>query len=206
MNAQPSLLAKMRQQFDSALMITATSPDRPAILGGSFGPERLAEVLAYWRQRPQMPWRIWEYVHTITFADTPGAVEHLLRADLFGEGGHVALRRDGGCWLWHAVGPRDMAAPACLTSPDECADFWTSPQASAITLRRYEEIALLWGAKGPGANVWYDDRVGGAQLVYPQVQGERVRLRFWRFTEAGQTAFVWYRGLEDVAGEEQRDA
>jgi hypothetical protein len=62
---------------------------------------------------------------------------------------------------------------------------------------------LLWGeeivdqeTRKPTGR-WWEDRVAAAQLIYPaELKGRsRVQLDFWRFTENGQTAFVWYRKL-----------
>lgn len=175
----------------------------PTIIGGRFTANRLDGFLAVWRQRwDAMPWRIWEHVSEIEFkfANEPKALTYLQRAEVFGEGGHLSLRRDGNRWLWHYIGPPGQPAPAGFDRPPECEDFWA--EHPDVELRRYKEHVLLWGEgivdedKKPTGR-WWEDRVAAARLEYPpQLTGNaRVRLEFWRFTENGQTAFVWYRGL-----------
>jgi hypothetical protein len=44
---------------------------------------------------------------------------------------------------------------------------------------------------------WFDDRVAAANLAYPLKAKGRAYLHFWRYTDNGQTAFVWYRKLSD---------
>ena len=72
-----------------------TDADRPTILGGQFAADRLADFLKTWQSRwSQMPFRLWEHVSHIEFADAPGEPEFLQRAEIFGKGGHLSLRRD----------------------------------------------------------------------------------------------------------------
>ena len=179
----------------------AATNQRPVIVGGRFSHPRLEAFLSEWREQwGNMPWRIWEHVSAIAFADEPAQSEWLQRADIFGPGGHLSLRRDGERWLWHFIG-------AALPTPStefKSSDFWE--ENGDAVLRRYEESVILWGEKvdktktkaTADVKLWHDDRVGAALLEYPQMSGNsRVYLHYWRYSEAGQTAFVWYRGLGD---------
>ena len=181
-----------------------SGPNRLTILGGQFEPGRLAAFLAAWDKRwHTMPWRIWEHISEIGFTDEPVDPDLLQRGEVFGEGGHLSLRRDGNRWFWRYIGPADQPAPAGFEVAPECEDFWAAEQDKDVTFRCYEARALLWGqeiqdsARQP-TGVWWEDRVAAARLQYPaQLKGhERVYLKFWRFTEAGRVVFVWYRGLD----------
>lgn len=164
--------------------------ERPTILGGEFTAERLDDFLNLWRsRRDAMPYHIWEHISHIEFADEPEHPEFLQRAEIFGEGGHVSLRRDSNRWLWHYIG--NQASPAGFPS----VDFWQLHSHSQ--LRRYAESVILWSEKKENDNLWSDGRVAAAQLNYPVQSDGRVYLHFWRYTENGQTAFVWYRKLSD---------
>lgn len=175
-----------------------TEADRPTILGGQFTPQRLGAFLEAWHKRwATMPWRIWEHISHIEFADEPQEPEYLQRAEIFGEGGHLSLRRDANRWLWHYIGPAGQPLPNGFEKAPECEDFWAT-NASA-RLRRYSDQAILWGERKTGYDFWWEDRVAAANLIYPE-QGEgRVYLDFWRYTQDGQTVFVWYHGLRTVA-------
>lgn len=166
--------------------------ERPTILGGEFPAERLNDFLSAWQTRWEaMPYRIWEHISLIEFADEPKQPEFLQRAEIFGEGGHLSLRRDGNRWLWRYVG-ETVALPL-----DEfgVVDFWkTNP---GCQLRRYAESVILWSEKKGSDNLWSDGRVAAAHLNYPVTSNGRVYLHFWRYTENGQTAFVWHRKLSD---------
>jgi len=164
--------------------------DRPTILGGQFAADRLEEFLTAWQGRmDQMPFRLWEHISHIEFADEPQEPEYLQRAEVFGEGGHLSLRRDAAGWLWHYVGK----AVDLPLQEFGAVDFWTTyPDCK---LRRYSEVMILWGERKEGHDFWFDDRVAAARLAYPVDVSGRVYLHFWRYTEDGQTAFVWYRAL-----------
>ncbi len=164
--------------------------ERPTILGGQFAADLLAEFLTAWQGRmDQMPFRLWEHISHIEFADAPREPEFLQRAEIFGEGGHLSLRRDAAGWLWHYVGK----AVDLPLQEFGVADFWaTHPDCK---LRCYAESVILWSEKKENNNLWSDGRVAAAQLNYPADDGDRVYLHFWRYTEDGQTAFVWYRAL-----------
>jgi hypothetical protein len=169
-----------------------TDADRPTILGGQFAIDRLEDFLKIWQNRwSQMPFRLWEHVSHIEFADAPGEPEFLQRAEIFGKGGHLSLRRDAGRWLWHYVGEKIDASMNDFGAKD----FWAAHP--GCTLRRYEESVILWGERKKDHNLWFDDRAAAARLVYPVNANGRVYLHFWRYTENGQTAFVWYRELSN---------
>lgn len=173
------------------------APDSyPAVFGGGFAHARLADFLAVWRRRwTSMPWRIWEQISHIEFADEPQEPEHLLRAEVFGDGGHLSLRRDGNCWLWHYIGPVGQPAPQGFDQKPDC-ETWKAER--SIVLRCYHDQAILWGERKTGYDFWWEDRVAAAKLVYPKQNIGRVYLDFWRYTQDGQTVFVWYRNLSQV--------
>jgi hypothetical protein len=207
MSDKQTMLAAALHELQNAPVITANHAERLAIFGGQFAPTDLERFLDAWESCwDGMPWRVWEYVHGIEFTDDTANHKYLQRAEVFGTGGHLSLRRDGNRWLWHYIGPADQSAPTGFEHPDVCADFWTSPEGQTAQLRRYAEYALLWGAEIVDLQTeqptgrWWEDRVAGASLCYPdQLTGHsRVQLHFWHFTEGGKTAFVWYRGLEQA--------
>jgi hypothetical protein len=181
--------------------------ERPAILGGRFSAERLDAFLSAWRSRwGKMPWRIWEHVSHIdfSFSDEPAEPLYLQRAEIFGEGGHLSLRCDVRQWLWHYVGePIKLPLPG-FEGSEACRDFWSAHP--DCKLRCYEESVLLWGERKEGFDLWWDDRAAAARLIYPEQSAGRVHLDFLRFTENGQTAFVWYRNLRTVTPETRGDA
>lgn len=186
---------ELRKAMEQARLAEA---DRPTVLGGQFAPQRLDAFLAAWRERwATMPWQIWEHISHIEFSDKRQELEHLQRAEIFGEGGHLSLRRDANRWLWHYIGPTGQPSPEGFEQESECENFWTTnPTAS---LRRYSDRTILWGERKTGHDFWWEDRVAAANLIYPE-QGEgRVYLDFWRYTQDGQTVFVWYRRLSTVA-------
>jgi hypothetical protein len=189
----PELLTRMKEaRQDGAAPLT--------ILGGEFIDARLEAFLSAWRKRwDVMPWRIWEGVSTIELAAEAGAPGCLQRAEIFGSGGHLSLRRDGNRWLWHYVGLGGQPAPEGFEQPPECEKLVLPEDAG---LRRYRERVLLWGEEiggkeGKPSGRWWEDRVAAASLVYgPELAGKaRVCLDFWRYTLDGQTALVWYREL-----------
>ncbi len=159
-----------------------------SIWAGRCAEDQLQDFIRQW-PLDRMPYRIWEYASEIAFEwDTlPSNVALLERGRLFGEGGDLELRRDGGEFAWRFIGPAGVQPPT-----DRPADFWsTYPD---VTFYRRRETALLWGKRED--NRWHDDRVGAARLEYPAPAGwPRVQVEFWTFSRAGRVEFVWYTGL-----------
>jgi hypothetical protein len=173
----------------------------PTILGGQFTPDRLQDFLAVWRERwTAMNFRIWEHISHIEFADEPAEPAYLQRAEIFGEGGHLSLRQDSHRWRWHYIGPAGQPLPNGFDKAPECENFWIAN--SATVLRRYEDRAILWGERKKDHDFWWEDRVAAARLVYPKQREGRVYLDFWRYTQDGQTVFVWYRQLVSIPSED----
>ncbi|WP_298981582.1 type III-D CRISPR-associated protein Csx19 [Caldilinea sp.] len=187
-----------KQLYQKMEQAKLAQEERPAILGGEFPADRLNDFLSVWRARwSAMPYRIWEHISFIEFADEPKQPEFLQRAEIFGEGGHLSLRRDGNRWLWHYVGE----AVDLPLNGFGATDFW---KANPICqLRRYAESVILWGERKDNQDLWHEDRVAAANLAYPLSTNGRVYLHFWRYTENGQTAFVWYRQLSDQPPREE---
>lgn len=176
------------QLYKQMQQATLQTSERPAILGGEFAAGQLSDFLHTWQAHWQaMPYRIWEHVSHIEFADQPPDPTYLQRADIFGESGHLSLRRDAQRWLWHYIGQ-----PVTLNAfqPE---DFWQHHPNGQ--LRRYAESVMLWGDRKVTSSPWHDDRVAAANLTYPIDTTGCVYLHFWRYTEYGQTVFVQYREL-----------
>jgi hypothetical protein len=164
-----------------------------AIWGGECAETGLLAFLAAW-DLSEMPFRIWEYASRIDFqrGTLPDNISLLERGRLFGEGGDLTLRRGGPGFFWHFVGQSETYPPANYKAED----FWNSN--TDLTFHRWDETALLWGERKNGATRWLDDRVGRADLDYPvPEEWKRVQVRYWAFSHAGRTAFVWLRGLEE---------
>lgn len=174
---------------------------RPAILGGEFPAGQLNEFLDVWRARwDAMRYHVWEHISHIEFANDLIQPEFLQRAEVFGEGGRLSLRRDGGRWLWNYVGE---AVYLPLTGFG-ATDFWVANP--KCQLRRYAESVILWGERKDGQSRWFDDRVAAADLAYPLGTHGHAYLDFWRYTENGQTAFIWYRKLSDQPLSEEENS
>ena len=197
--------------FDELIQRLADAPVRTeedlSIWGGNFEARRLADFLKRWKlEEREMPWRIWEWVSRIVFQweTLPGNPKLLERGRLFGPGGDLSLRRDGDRFLWHFIGPAGVEPPVGF----EARSYWENRDRRP--LREREESVLLWGKwySYPGRR--WEDRVGGADLRYPKMLGEEwVWLDYRRYEDAGQTAFVWYRGLrgaEKTGGEGDEQA
>lgn len=185
------------QLYEEMKQAKLSDSDRPTVLGGEFAADRLDEFLNVWREYwNTMPYRIWEHISRIEFADRPAQPEFLQRAEIFGEGGHLSLRRDGNRWLWHYIGTSVSITDFGVE------DFWQKHP--ACHLRRYPESVMLWGERKDNQPRWFDDRVAAANLAYPLKTTGRVYLHFWRYTEQGQTAFVWYRALSDKPHQEHQ--
>lgn len=171
-----------------------------AIWGGQVAAIKLKDFLAAWDLRA-MQYRIWEYVDRITFIEAGVADYDLLeRGRIFGEGGHLSVRRDDDEFLWHFIGNFKGANDAALPGEFEKRDFWQ--EQPEVRLRCRDEEALLWGEYKETLGCWHDDRVGWADLSYPapieaRKENPRVKLRYTVFTQDGQVAFVWYKELKN---------
>jgi len=184
--------------YDARIVALAQGPlvtsETLSVWGGEVPAANLSAFLLAWDlPRKQMPWRIWETASEIEFRweTLPIHAKRLERGRLFGEGGDLALRRDGERFLWTFVGPAGVRPPAGFDDGD--GNYWAAPDAEPLYERA--DSVLLWGSRvAPG--VWLDDRVGRSELCYPRVDGEdRVWLDLRRYDAAGRTVFTWYRGL-----------
>jgi hypothetical protein len=186
--------------FDELIQRLADAPVRTeedlSIWGGDFEAARLADFLKGWKlEQREIPWRVWEQVSQIVFRweTLPGNPELLERGRLFGPGGDLSLRRDGNRFLWHFIGPAEVEPPAGF----EARNYWEDKE--RYPLREHDETVLLWGEWYSDPGRWLEDRAGRADLQYPKMLGEeRVWLDYGRYEEAGQTAFIWYRGLRGL--------
>lgn len=174
------------------------------IVGGTCPDTDLLTFLSAWRLlKDDMRYCLWEEVSDMVLTHTPVPSNPALleRGRVFGTGGDLSLRRDGERFLWWFIGPAGVAVPTAIGEPQ---DFWAHHQ--DLVLHRHEETALLWGVwarqDDTGREIWQEDRVARARLHYPGLpdRPDRVQVRFWSFTTAGQVAFVWLRGLEAYNG------
>lgn len=164
-----------------------------AIRGGTLRPEDVLPWLETWNlPQADMPWAIWEHYDRIevTFAQhVPKRPDLLERLCIFGEGGDLALRRDGEMIAWRFLGPAGAGAPGGVDffARSPLARFWEE-----------ESCALLWGEADESApGRWWEARVGRAQLSYPRMEGvRRVKVRYRTYSACGQVAFAWWLGLE----------
>ncbi len=171
--------------------------DKLAIWGGRCTEDELLDFLTGW-QLKDAPYRIWEYVSEITFdKDSLPKNETLLEhGRMFGPGGDLTIRRDGGEFRWHFVGESDMKPPEGYRDNN----FWDAH--SDLKFHQWENKALLWGKYAgkneAGEHYWHNDRVARAKLTYPVPDGaewERVMIKYYTFSQAGQVQFVWFREL-----------
>ncbi len=144
-----------------------------------------------------MPYRIWEYVSEISFAqDTLPTNETLLEhGRLFGEGGDLTLRRDGAEFRWHFVGEPEMKPPEGYGDNN----FWAVEANKGVIFHKWCNEAMLWGEYKKELGRWHDNRVARAKLTYPISngrEGERVMINYYTFSQAGQVQFVWFRELD----------
>lgn len=183
--------------------VTETSPLGPddlAAWGGAFDALRLGDFLQVWGlPRLEMPWSLWQWTDRIIIERGSVAhdLDHLERGRVFGPGGDLSLRRDGGRVLWHFVGPADAAPPSGFSF----ASYWDGREDAPIRLR--ERTALLWGEerrdkdKNP-LGVWYEDRVAAAALKYPLSAGaRRVQVCYREYLHGGCVELVWLLELEE---------
>lgn len=165
------------------------------VLGGRFAPDQWETFLKSWQWPDERRWGIWEYVSDFLLNDgeipaTP-ALPALERIELFGESGHLSARRDGTWVLWHFVGQRSEALPTSFAAES----YWQTHPGEMF--RQEQKTALLWGEQKE-QDTWREDRVGWATLRYTGVDSNRVQVKYWQFTRAGQVAFVWIKGLQPV--------
>lgn len=169
-----------------------------SILGGEFDAEKVESFLSLWKM-DEMPDRIWEYAHRITFNEPKMRTPELLeRAMLFGKGGCLNLRRDRGKFRWHFIGePQDETKKKVEEEGFKLCDFWAENK--DVKLRRSTESALLWGENNSNGDGWQEDRVGWAELIYPfNATANRVEVEYEVFTQNGQVAFVWWKKLKEL--------
>jgi len=164
-----------------------------AIWGGTCAEDKLVRFIEGWPLE-QMRYRIWEATDRIDFdKNTPlPNVALLERGRLFGAGGDLDLRRDGGTFRWRFIGAPDVRPPEGYDAGEN--DFWAQHPGAAFHC--YEEKALLWGERTDKR--WHDDRVAVAKLDYPEMDGaERVEVKYKVYSRAGQVEFVWLTGLQE---------
>ena len=183
------------------LMQRVTAPkvgkEKLSIWGGECAEAKLLSLVQHWTKEAEMPYRIWEYSDNINFEKNtvPDDVLWLERGRLFGSGGDLNLRRDGGRFLWYFVGKVGITPPT-IGSP---CNFWeVEPEAA---FHQNGETALLWGERREGTDLWFDDRAAKANLIYPaEADWSRVQVYYWTFSRAGRVEFVWFYGLEAYNG------
>lgn len=170
--------------------------DQFEVLGGRFTPDQWETFLKAWHWPAAKRWGVWESVSDFWINSgelpPPEKLNALERVELFGESGHLSARRDGETVLWHFTGRFGL-----LVSPErfDAESYWKKHPVE--TFARHEmKTAMLWGRKEEDA--WRDDRVGWARLIYPGANAPHVQLTYWQFTRAGQVAFIWITGLQDV--------
>jgi hypothetical protein len=148
-----------------------------------------------------MPWSIWQWTDAIPpghQATQPGDLDYLERGRLFGKQGDLELRREGDRVLWRFIGPAidpDPVPDEVKTTDYEAANYWD--EHTERDLRPYERTALLWGADDDRDGRWYEDRVGRADLNYPEMEGRQVvQVRYIEYLHGGDVEFVRLLGLE----------
>lgn len=193
-------------------MSEKTSQKDLAFQGGRIETKVLEMFLSQWEwTKLDMPWRIWEWVSDIAFEHEAGAPalanagvrrpEWLERLRFFGPSGDLELRRDGEHFLWRLVGLPTVNIPARFGN----ADYWQAYPERSLTL--VPRRALLWGKEiqddaGLPQGQWQEDRVGYAQLIYPEMQGdERVVLEYREYLYGDNLEAVWWLGLERWEGQ-----
>jgi hypothetical protein len=184
-------------------------PAELAVWGGSFTADRLEGFLQVWAfPRQGMLWSLWQWTDEIAIqfdAVQPDGLGFLERGRVFGPDGDLEIRRDphpdGDRFLWRFIGAPETPKPAGF-EPDS---YWDGQQEKR--LRAYERTALLWGSRDAarklGLEGWHEDRVGGAQLNYPHLTGNRVQLRYVEYLDGSNVELVRFLGLVD-GPEEQK--
>jgi len=172
-----------------------------AILGGTCSEMDALALVNAWPTRAQMTYGIWEFSDEIKWdANVPDTAEFLERGRLFGEGGDLALRRDGDHFRWRFVGPKGTQLQKGFKAKEpekfDAKDFWQH-EPSAVY---YEETAsaMLWGSREKDKNsIFWEDRVAGANLNYPAPpDAKRVGVLYHTYSRAGRVEFVWFRELK----------
>lgn len=188
----------------------APQANRLTISGGFCPINELPAFLKAWNlPRDDMNYCLWEEVSRIVLEEKTLPIEpqkRLQRGRIFGTGGDLSLRRDGDKFRWWFIGLSDVTVPKGY----DAKNFWDDKTRQTWLLHCHEKTALLWGVWGGknqnGHDFWLDDRVAGATLTYPGLNNhpERVQIRYWSFTRAGQVMFVWLRGLEPAKVEHKK--
>lgn len=203
-----------KQEVERMLDETTLVKDHGQVViwGGKFTEDRFSGFVDAW-DFDGMLYVIQEQSHRIAFVseDNPSPVAAMLknnhalleRAEVFGGGGNLSLRRNSNNLLWHFIGANDVGRQNSLTKLQaekfEVKNFWQ--EHSNCQLRTRDESALLWGDYNTALSCWQDDRVGWADLSYPITDAKarqdkkRVQIDYTVFTEAGQVAFVWWKEL-----------
>lgn len=189
----------VRGMLDTPLI----GPEHLAVWGGEFTADRLKAFLNTWNlPRDGMPWSLWQWTDDIKVqhrAGIPGDLDYLERGRIFGPDGDLELRRDwrrdGDRFLWRFVGETGTRKPQGF----DVADYWTGREDKPV--RPYQRTALLWGSKEAAKPYdktgWHEDRVGRAQLDYPNVNGNRVQVRYVEYLYGGEVELVRLLCLED---------
>jgi hypothetical protein len=153
-----------------------------------------------WLPHSGMPWSLWQWTDKIHLGHgegVPGDLDYLERGRVFGERGDLSLRRDGERFFWHFVGELGTPRPQGFNATD----YWKGREDQPVRSR--QRTALLWGsreaAEPHGKTSWYEDRVGQAQLDYPNVNSNRVQVRYREYLRGGRVELVWLLDLEEVA-------
>lgn len=184
-------------------------PESLAAWGGAFDANLLQDFLNLWTfSQGAMPWSLWQWTDDIALhygESDPGDLNYLERGRIFGSGGDLALRRDGGQFLWQYVSQNIESLPDAVQSAQyQVANYWTG-RPKTWRLRGYERTALLWGEYVPQTGRWYDDRVGWATLRYPPLEGKSVvQIHYVEYLYGGSIELVHLLGLEQ--GQDREEA
>jgi hypothetical protein len=174
------------------------------VWGGEFefAAEMLEAFLEAWNlPQASMPWSLWQWTDDIDMdhqGAPPSDLDYLERGRIFGKQGDLELRRNGDQVLWRFIGVADDSdpLPAGVKSPDYGAtNYWDEHEGRY--LRPYIRTALLWGADEEGDGRWYEDRVGRADLNYPEMEGNQVVLvRYIEYLHGSNVELVRLLRLE----------
>lgn len=187
-------MAKDKLNFHELPARTRCTQADLVIVGGTIGEMKAASWLSQWDLQ-SLPWRLWEEVSALKLeksSSLPVDFTLVERGQLFGEGGDLTLRRDGGIFRWRFIGPTTTKVQR---TPDTL-DFWN--EYPNTVLHRVDQQAILWGEWRQDLGRWHDNRVGWANLQYPaELNGKRhVYIHYDEYLESGRVAFVWLRDLQ----------